>query len=130
MGKILSLNLAQIVNVFHCLTFSGLISVDLKAQGVVIAEDKCCSTVQLSLSPKFDMRSGVRCRIAKPEFALNERPSWNIKFTSKFLMPAVPLVFLLLLNQLFFFPFWYKSFRSINTSFNVYKESSNLNMRG
>lgn len=108
MGKILSLNLAQIVNVFLCLTFSGLISVNLEAQGVVITEDECCPAVLESLPPKFDMRSDVHCWIAKLEFALDGRPPWNIKFTLKFLMPAIPLVFLLLLNQLFFFLFGVK----------------------
>lgn len=31
MGKILSLRLAQIVNIFNCVTFSSLISVSLKS---------------------------------------------------------------------------------------------------
>lgn len=69
----------------------------------MITEDRCCSTVLQSLSPKFGMRSDVQCWIAKLKFALNKGSSWKNTFTSKFLVPAKPLVFLLLLIQLMVF---------------------------
>lgn len=61
--------------------------------------------------------------LAKLKLALNKGSSWKIEFTSMFLILAIPLVVLLLLSACIFLC---KGLRCINTSINVYKESSDL----
>lgn len=46
----------------------------------MITQEKCYSTVSHSLSPRFGMRSGAHCWIAKLKFALNKGLSSHQSF--------------------------------------------------